>query len=345
MSELQRYDIVGGKIMFIGDLHISDVFTGKHKNYLANCLGILGSLSKRIEEVKPSCIVLLGDLIGWTETNIKDRQVLSMFCKELKAWNEICPVYSVRGNHDMRGYPDFLFLAELGLIVTSEQMNGYFDYYGYEGQEIPEVRFHIVDYNDEDKTLNYLENSSNIVLGHNNYTIDGVTTWYAEHDGKEIKMLKNFSNVDAIISGHIHAPSPEVYYTQLSSGKNCMLFYPGCPTRPIKDKNLYKACWLVYMGYNNSSKATDFDTEQFDLPPIEEVFFEDEEFLTDKSEEEIQEEIRKEALRQILDDALRYRISTGDPLEQIDNIPNGSDEAKTIAKSYLQLAFNNVRSK
>ena len=342
---LGNYDIVGGKIMFIGDLHISDVFTGKHKDYLTNCFGILGRLTKEINLKKPSLIVLLGDIIGWTETNIKDRQVLSMFCKLLKEWREIAPIYAVRGNHDTKGYPDFLFLNELGLITTSDQIGDHFDYYGYEGQEMPEIRFHIVDYNDENKVLDYLvnDNTSNIVLGHNNYTIDGVTNWYQSHDGKEINMLKNFSNVDMIISGHIHTPSPEIYSTQLSSGKMCMLLYPGCPTRPIKERNLYTNCWLVYISYNATNKRTDIDTEKFELPPLSEIFFEDDAILNDKTEEEVQNEIRKDALAEIIADTMKYRITAGDPMEQVDNIPNASDEAKSLAKDYLQLAFNNTR--
>ncbi|MBO5386734.1 MAG: metallophosphoesterase, partial [Lachnospiraceae bacterium] len=145
--------IYGGSIMFIGDLHFSDVFTGKHKNYLANCFSVLGQITNKINEKKPKAVFLGGDIIGWLETNIKDRQVLSMFCKVLREWNEVCPVYTVRGNHDMKGYPDFLFLSEFGLIITSSMCGGYVDYYGYEGQEQPEVRLHIVDYNDETRAL------------------------------------------------------------------------------------------------------------------------------------------------------------------------------------------------
>ena len=339
-----NYKIVGGEILIIGDLHISDVFQGKHKDYLTNCFSVLGRLSKIINDKKPSAVVLLGDIIGWTETNIKDRQVLSMFCKELVEWNAICPVFAVRGNHDIKGYPDFLFLEELNLLITGTKCDGYFDYYGYEGQEKAEVRFHIVDYKDEDRVLNYAEEGvSNIVLGHNNYTINGVTTWYAEHDGIEINMLQNFSNVDMIISGHIHTPSPEIVSTQLSSGKTCMLLYPGCPTRPIKESNLYDSCILVWVRYNTKRGITDIDTEQFELEPYANIFYEDDTIINEKSEEEIQEEIRKDALKEILEDVLKYRITGGDPIEQVNNVPNASEEAKEMARNYLQLVFNNTR--
>ena len=42
-------------------------------------------------------------------------------------------------------------------------------------------------------------NTSNIVLGHNNYTIAGVTNWYSEHDGIELGMMRNYSGVDMVI--------------------------------------------------------------------------------------------------------------------------------------------------
>ena len=40
---------------------------------------------------------------------------------------------------------------------------------------------------------------------------------------------------------------------------------------------------------------------------------------------------------------MTFRITTGDPMEQIDNIPNASEEAKKLAKNYLQIAYNKTR--
>lgn len=333
--------IVGGSVMIVGDIHFSDVFTGKHQGYLENCFWVLNKITKKIEEKKPSAIVLEGDIVGWNETNVRDRQVLSMFCKVLKGWREICPIYAVRGNHDIKGYPEFQFLNDLGIISTANDCDGFFDYFGYEGQEVPEVRFHIVDYNNETTSLDIAEGgASNIVLGHNNYTISGVTTWYSEHDGIELGMMQNFGDVDMVISGHIHNPSPEIYSTLMPSGKNCMLFYPGCPTRPIKDKNMYDTCWYVFVEYNENTKETDIKTEEFKLKPASEIFHDDDSFIEEMSEEELQNEARKEALKDVLEDILKYRMTGGNPLDQVDNIPNASDEAKAIAKEYLQLAFN-----
>ena len=332
--------VVGNSVMVVGDLHFSDVYTGKHKNYLTNCFTCLSQITSKLKEKQPSALVLLGDIVGWTETNIRDRQILSMFCKVLREWNDICPVYSVRGNHDMKGYPDFQLFEEFGFIITSAECNGYFDYYAHETDEKPEIRFHIVDYGEEDKSLNLYEGTSNIVLGHNNYKIDGVTNWYAEHGGIELGMQQNYSGIDMVISGHIHNPSPEFVSTQMPNGEMCMLFYPGCPTRPIKDNNIYESCWYVFCEYNESVKATDINTEKFELQASDEVFYDNKDFVTDKSEEQIDEEVRKEALKDVLTDLLKYRMNQGDPIEQVKNIPNASEEAKQVAIDYLQTVFN-----
>lgn len=331
--------VVGNSIMFVGDLHFSDVFQGKHKAYLENCFWCLGQITKKLEEKKPSALVLTGDIIGWTETNIRDRQVFAMFCKILRDWNRVCPVYCVRGNHDMKGYPDFQFLSEFGLLITSAMCDGYFDYYANEEQEIPEVRFHLVDYKAEDRVLNLnTDGASNIVVAHNNFTINGITTWYAEHDGIELGMMQNFSGVDMVIAGHIHNPSPEIYSTQMPNGDSCMLFYLGCPTRPIKDNNMYESCWYLFVEFNGSQ--TDINTEEFKLKPSSEIFYDSDSFVDEKTEEEINEELRKEALKDVLGDLLKYRMSSGDPIQQVMRIPNATDEAKKVAADYLQLAFN-----
>lgn len=333
--------IVGGMVMVVGDLHFSDVYKGKHKGYLENCFWVLSELLARVRDKRPRALVLLGDIIGWAETNVRDREVFSMFCKILKEINEICPIYCIRGNHDIKGYPDYNFLADLDLLLTTSSCGGYFDYYGYDGQVVPEVRFHMVDYLSESRQLELASGgTSNIVLGHNNYTINGITTWYSEHNGIELGMMQNYCGVDMVISGHIHNPSPEIYSTQMPDGSSCMLFYPGCPTRPIKDKNMYDSCWVVYIEYNEESKSTDINTEEFQLKPFSEVFYEDESYINEKSEDAINEELRREALKDVLDDLLKYRMGSGDPISQVENIPNATREAKDVAISYLQLAFN-----
>ena len=336
-----KYNVItGGEIMLIGDLHISDVYTGKHKDFLTECMTILRQLTDTIEERKPSAVILLGDLVGWTETNIRNREVLAMVCSVLQNWNKVCRVYSLRGNHDIKGYPDFQFFVGLGLIIPSSTCGGYIDYYGFEGQELPEVRFHMVDYHEESRHLDILEGTSNIVLGHNNFTINGVTTWYSAHDGIELGMQNNLCGVDMVISGHIHNPSPEMYYATMPDGQSCGLFYLGNPTRVVKDKVPYEYCWLMYISYNETEHQTDVDWQMFQLPPVEDCFHLDETFVEEKSADELADEMRRQELKGVLNDLLTYRLNQGDPIKQVENIPNASDAAKKVAIDYLTMAFN-----
>ncbi len=332
--------VVGGKILIIGDLHISDIFTGKHKDYLGNCFSVLSKLSAIIEEKQPSAIILLGDIVGNRETNIKSREVLSKFCDILQKWNNICPVYTVTGNHDLKGFSDLTFLARLGLVRTSQNCGGIIDYYGNAEQELPEVRFHLVDYGDEHREFDLCHGTSNIVLGHNNYTIQGVTNWYQQHDGLEVAMMDNFANIDMVISGHIHAPSPDIAQVRTVSGEICQLLYLGCPTRPVKEPSNYDTCWVGEIEYFDSLGHTDVNTIPLELGSSADLYYDDGELINEKSETEIQEELRRENLKGVLEDLTKYRLGAGDPIQQIQNIVGANDASKKVAIKYLNLALD-----
>lgn len=143
-----------------------------------------------------------------------------------------------------------------------------------------------------------------------------------------------------ILSGHIHSPSPEFVSTTTPDGNVCSLFYLGCPTRPIKEKNMYESCWFAFLEYTDESKSSDISVERFELEPSEKIFHKDEDFIDERDEEEVAEEIRKEALKEVLEDLLKYRINQGDPAKQIMNIPNASKEAKEMAVQYINSALS-----
>lgn len=336
--------VVGGKILVIGDLHISDVYKGRHISYLTNCFVVLGEIEKKVNELNPSAIVFLGDIVGMNESNIRSREVLSQLCKWFMRIGEGRKIFCVRGNHDAKGYPEFQFLSDLRLFETSGTCDGYFDYYGYEGQEEPEIRFHLVDYKQESRPLAIATGStSNIVFAHNNFTIQGCTTWYPAHDGIELAMLQNFVDVDMVICGHIHIPSPEFYSTQMVNGQVCTLFYLGCPTRPTRDQD-YDKCWYFTFEYDEKSQSTGYDALDFNLLPSDEIFYKDEDFIEDKTEEELANEVRTQALKEVLGDIMKYRMCQGNLLDSIDAIPNATDDAKECAKKYLSFALNTKQS-
>lgn len=329
--------VYGGKVLCVGDLHISDVYTGRHKDYLANCFTVLRQITDKIKEIRPSAVVLAGDIIGWSETNIKSREVLSLLCKVLMEWNSISKVYAVRGNHDIKGYPDFNLLCTLGLIIDSSACNGYFDYYAKKSDALPEVRFHLVDYGKEHQTLELAPTGvSNVVIGHNNYEISGKTTWYSGGDGIELGNLENFNGVELVISGHIHNPSPQFISTTMPNGAPCNLFYLGCPTRPIADENNYEYCWYLILGYNADSGQTDIMQERMDLTPVKDLFIDSDKVISEETEDEMAEKIRKEHLSETLQEIISYEIVAGDYEKQIDAIPSASESAKEVAKSYIR---------
>lgn len=330
---MSALDVNGGEVLVFGDLHFSDVFTGRHKDYLSNCCSVLHDIEKMVDERNPSACIFAGDLVGWTETNIKSREIFAMFCGFWKRLNDKCKVYAVRGNHDMKGYPDFNFLLSLDVI----KMPKYFDYYS-NGKHL--IRFHLVSYGDEYSPLDLApQGVSNVVIGHNNYTIEGVTTWYADHDGIEVSSLENFCGVELIISGHIHVPSPDLYSTTMKDGSDCGLFYLGCPTRPQKET--YNACWVMrlYATDEDGSTVAEIDNMLWELKPYSDLYYEDEEFISDKTEDEIQEELRKKNLASTLEDIVRYRMSFGDPRDQINKVKDASQEAKDLAINYLNIVM------
>ena len=104
---------------------------------------------------------------------------------------------------------------------------------------------------------------------------------------------------------------------------------------------MYDKCWAVLIYYDPNKGSTDVSMLDFNLRPASEIFFADDDFVDEQDEEQLQEQIRMDALKDVLSDLLKYRMNQGDLLSQIDNIPNASQEAKDVAKKYLQEALNN----
>jgi len=329
----------GGSVLIIGDLHISDrACVGKHRDYITNCFTVLRDILDMVREQKPSALVLLGDLVGTTERNIKSREVLAMVCRfftDIKANGT--RIFCVRGNHDFGDYPDFQFFTSLGLIETAESCGGYFDYYGTKDKTVPEIRFHLVDFGSETKPLLIASDVANVVLAHNNFTIQGITTWYNADGGYELSNLNNFKDVYMVIAGHIHSPSPQIFNTTMMCGGTCNLFYVGSPTRPAET---HESCWVVEFKYNEEEQDTDYDAKEWKLRKAEDIFILDETFIEDMTEEEIEDATRKEQLKEVLEEIITHRIGSTDLKAQIQSIPNATDDAKILACQYIDLAMN-----
>ncbi len=337
--------IHGGRVAVIGDLHISDrAVVGRHKNYLANCFSILSQIENMAKDPAIRVLIIAGDIIGTVERNLKSREVLALVCKSFKKIKEEygTTLVCVRGNHDCDGdYPDFSFLESLGYFETATTLGGYFDFYGKADAEIPEIRFHLVDYGKEHEPLNVLQGSGNIVIAHNDFQIPGVTTWYKSKDGVILSSLDNFKGVDFVISGHIHQPSPRIFATQLACDSNAVvqLFYVGSPTRPAET---YENCWIFEFNYKEESDETDFELKEWKLKPIEEIMNTEDSMITEETVVDAEEEMRKQNLREVLKEISESNMSTGNICDQIMNIPNATQKAKELAVSYIKLAQDNL---
>lgn len=330
------YSIVGGKVLIIGDLHLSSVYSGSHIDYTAECYENMDNILSMVKEKKPTALILLGDVVGVSETFIRDRDFLRRVIVFFKVLNELTHgnVYSVKGNHDHGDSSDFDLLIGVGLLKNPI----YLDFYGREDEERPQVRFHFVNYGYETRELDLVnhEDTSDVVLGHANYIIDGVTNWYQSHNGIDIKKLKNFKGVKLIIAGHIHIPSTEIVYDAID-GEEIGLLYTGSPSR-VADR--YDSCLYLEFDYQEESQAVEFEAKIFKLRPSAEVFYDKEEIKGDLAEVDEEAKRESQALSEIVKEIMEGRMTGGDLLKQVDLIPGASEKVRGIAKKYLQRAID-----
>lgn len=331
----KSYVIDGGKILCFADTHFSAVYEGEHINYQYECYENMSRILEIVRSEKPKAVVFLGDLIGVREHNINDRKFLmriTLFFGNLFNLTN-GNLFVVKGNHDVGDFSDYDFLLGLGYFKNPS-------YIDYKHNGSTEVRFHFVNYGDEDKKLDICtDGASNVVFGHVDYYIDGVTNWYSKK-GKRVELagLKNFCGVDLVFSGHIHTPSVDVLYTSMGNGDTCGLFYLGSCSRTAER---YDDCWYVSFEYNEEEESTDYKPHLFGLRPAKEVFYDSSSFVNNGESEESEDEERRktEALNFVIEEIFNSRLATGDLFGQIDKIPADAD-VKELAKEYLNKAMN-----
>lgn len=339
--ERKAYRVVGGRVLVFGDLHLSATYEGKHKQYMFECYESMERVLEICKSENPSAVIFLGDLIGVNERNIRDRQFLMrvvMFFSQLNTMTK-GNVFSVKGNHDIGDFSDFDFLLGLGYIKNPL----YLDYEGVEvvdGKEVSslEVRFHFVNYGDEHEKLNLtsLDNgvcASNIILGHSDFYIEGVTNWYSSRNGMDLAEFDNFIGADLLISGHIHTPSDEVLYTSMKDGSLLGLFYTGSLGRVAER---YDDCFYVRFEY--SSGGTGYGAYPVGLRRASEVFYPEESFIIEDEEKE-EADMQSQRLTEYVKEIMESRLATGDLFAQIDKIPSADKETKELAKKYLRDAI------
>lgn len=340
---LESCDIHGGRVLIFGDLHISSSFSGQHKNYQYECYYNMDKIISIVAKEKASAVIFLGDLVGVNEKNIRDRQFLMRTQNFFKVLNQATNgnVYSVKGNHDMGDFTDFDFFEGLGYIKNPKYINYYGRKPGSKKDDGLEIRFHLVNYGDEHKSLKLASSNdcaSDVVLGHCDYYIEGVTNWYSAGSNVELSKLDNYQGVALVFSGHIHIPSDEMLFTTLKNGDSIGLFYLGSPARVTER---FDDCWYLAFEYTKSDSedewSTSYDSIFMGLESADEVFYPKEDFIEDESEEALREN-ESAKLTDIVKEIMDSRIMTGDLNHQIDIVPGVRKEVKDIAKQYLELA-------
>lgn len=325
------------RVLIIGDLHISDRYTGKHKDYLENCFDCLNMITEKIKEKEVTHLFCLGDWvgIGLAEKNLRKRETLLAVMKTLQEWNKLTNgnVYSLRGNHDIGStLTDYDLFLSLGLIKSKHQL------------DIGSTRFHFFDYGEEGRQISISDDKYNIGLFHANLLIEGITTWYRGGVGVELSTLENLYGMSMAIAGHIHNPSPKMVATSIKDS-DITLFYPGCMTRPKYEPNLWEQAYGMLYKIDEMSTVADIIT--FDLKPITEIFTATYDDKPEKDDEdESIESIDIEALTKVLDELQYYNISGGqDYHAQIMRVAGIDKVAADLALSYLERVETEFKNK
>lgn len=312
----------------IGDLHISDKYSGRHVDYFRDCVDFLSDVTEEIKKNNVTHLFLTGDLIGrTTEKNLQSRDSLMYFMKVLQVWNELTNgnVYSIRGNHDFsEKLTDFEMFVTLGLIKTADYV------------DVGAIRFHLIDYGDHERSITVDDSKYNVAIMHTNLQIEGVTTWFiGGKDGVELSSLENLYGVDLVVAGHIHTPSLRLVTTSIKD-RDISLFYPGNGTRPRYEPNIWDKCYGVL--FSTDGVDVQLGQVEFKLKPSHEVFrstYEDirevDEVIDDAPLFDIEQ--LSEILQQLNDYNL---IGEGDYKSQIIKLGGIDKEAVDLALSYIE---------
>lgn len=316
------------KVLIIGDLHISDKYSGRHVDYFRDCIDFLADVTEEIKKNSVTHLILTGDLVGrTTEKNFQSREALLYFMQVLQVWNQLThnQVYACRGNHDMGQHlTDFEVVKALGYLKQADYLDLGF------------IRFHLLNYGDHNRSLTIDPQRYNVAVTHTELHVDGLTSWFfRSKEAVDLASLKNFSGIDLVVGGHIHRPSLRMVSTTID-GHDIQLFYPGNGTRPAYDSNLWDKCYGVLL----SSDETQVSLGQvtFQLKPVEESFsstFDD--LANSDTEEEDQPLYDVAQLAEILKQLNDYNlVGEGDYKTQLKRLGGLDQAAVNLALRYIE---------
>lgn len=342
MSSLPVNVLQKFKPFVVGDLHISDKHSGRHVDYFRDCMEVCQMITEEMVKNNVTHLFLTGDLVGrTTEKNLQSREALLYFMTVLQKWNDLTDgnVYSVRGNHDFSEHlTDFEFFVSNRLIkVVDKELGGFIDVGG--------VRFHLVDYGDYKRNIEISEDHYNVAIMHTTLLVEGSTTWFhAGSDGVQLSSLDNLYGVDLVIGGHIHNPSVRMVETSIKD-KTISLFYPGNPTRPRYEPDIWDRCYGVLFDTDSDGKDVDLGQIEFKLRPSSEIF----QRTTDDAKELIEEMEEKPAfdmdqLNAILNQIKDYNLAGElDYKAQIQALGSLDEPAVSLALQYIEIVESELK--
>lgn len=312
--------------LIIGDLHISDKYSGRHVDYLRDCIEFCKQITDEIVKRNVTHLFLTGDIFGrTTEKNLQYRETLLLMMQQFKQWNELTNgnVYSARGNHDYNDtLTDFEVFVSMGFIKTADYV------------DVGAIRFHLIDYGEHNREIDLDENLYNVAIMHTNLQIEGITTWFqGGNDGVELSSLENLYGVELVVAGHIHNPSVRLVTTSIRD-KDISLFYPGNGTRPKYDVNIWNMCFGVM--FETDGVDVNMATIEFKLRDGGEIFnktydeVEEDEIITDEPMFDIEQ--LSEIMQQLNDYNL---LGEGDYKSQIIKFGGVDKEAVDLALGYI----------
>lgn len=314
-------------MLVVGDLHFSDKVTGRHVNYFQNCLNVIEMITNAIVEKQITDLYILGDIVGTTEKNMRSRDALHTLMKTFLTWNNLTKgnVYTLRGNHDIGARTtDFDILVSLGFLKVVDQLD-------VENS----VRIHGLNYGEEKRVLDIAPDRWNVALAHCNFQVEGQTTWFRAGEGLELSEMENLYGVDLVIAGHIHNPSQRMCKTSIKD-KAISLYYPGCPTRPSRDPNIWDTCFGIVIKADEDS--VELDQIIFNLTPATELFASTFDDIQEVDEEDLYSNlINIEELSSILEELQQYNIGANkDYRSQIKRVAGLDKEAADMALEYIE---------
>lgn len=325
------------KIGIIGDLHLDDRKTGKHKDYFAVCRTIMENIDKLISEQQLTHLVFLGDIFGNTQHVLQKQSSRVYFTQFFANWNARLHghVYAVKGNHDQGAYTtDFDLLCAAGLLKTPLNV------------DIGEYRLHFLEYGDTTRKLDIAGGKENVVLAHAQFMIEGQTDYIRAPGGQELSDMHNLAGVSLVVCGHIHNPS-HTYLTTSIGTQPINLYYPGCPTRPKKEHDLWdKAYMLCLHSYTDTDKPSDptttyvtEDAVEIPMPDKSELFVDGADTV-DADMSNVSGGVMDIAtLGEVLKDLQEYSlIAQGGYREQVKRLGAKDTEAVDLVLAYLDKA-------